>query len=278
MLNAVDMSTYGGEFTATEAQCMKDAGVKLIIAGTGHKKSLGKWSEQQAGVALDSGRVLDGYRWLNLNSPVHPQMQNAFESMGKHLASIRMWWIDCEDTTMPGMGPMQVVKAIQEAVEFCEEADVRHGIYSGKWWWVPQTGNSEKFSHLPLWNAYFDGDPDEDGMPYGGWEHSAIEQYKGTTMVCGQSVDLNYAKNLTPREYPRDSTPDVDLVELTLLIASVVGGREDGVPFTTVGEALVAFRDFELRDQRVLMGLGLAHGAIAAHIDTPTLLGGAHSD
>ncbi len=269
--NALDMSTYGQELTATEAECMAAAGIELVIAGTGHRNSLGKWSEQQAGAALAAGMVLDGYRWLNLNEPVVPQMDNAFRSMGEHVDDVRMWWIDCEDTTMPGMGPAEVLDAIGDAVEYCERRGVAHGIYSGRWWWGPQTNNSDMFKYLPLWNAYYDGDPDEDGLPYGGWEHSAIEQYTGTTMVCGQSVDKNYAKNLTP---PATG----DLEELVLLIASVVGGRPDGVPFQTVEEALVRFRQLELQDQRVLMGLGLTQELISTHIDTPTLLGGAHAD
>ena len=131
--------------------------------------------------------------------------------------------------------------------------------------------NSTQFVGLPLWNAYYDGDPDEDGLPYGGWEHSAIEQYQGTTDLCGQSVDLNFAKNLRPPETG-------DLEELVLLIASGVAGREDGVPFETVEQALVRFRQLELTDQRILMGLQLTQQTLQAHADVPLLLGGAHAD
>ncbi len=271
MLNAVDMSKYGGELSPGETLCMVNAGVKLAIIGTGHPNSLGSWSEQQAAAAMAAGLIVDGYRWLNLNEPIVPQMDNAFASMGQQLDRVRMWWIDAEDVSMPGMGPAEVVDAVADAVDYCLQRDVAHGIYTGRWWWVPQTANSEQFAHLPLWNAYYDGDPDEDGLPYGGWVHSAIEQYQGTTDLCGQSVDLNYAKNLRPPETG-------DLEELVLLIASVVGGRPDGVPFETVDEALIVFRELELQDQRVLMGLGLTQELIGTHIDTPSLLGGAHSD
>lgn len=270
-LNAVDMSTYGQEFTAAEAQCMVAQGIKLMIAGSGHPSSLGRWTEQQAGAALDAGMIIDGYRWLNLNEPIRPQMVNAFASMGEHHGAVRMWWIDCEDTSMPGMTTDDVVVAIREAVKYCEAQAVRHGIYTGSWWWVPQTGNSGAFSHLPLWNAYYDGDPDEDGLPYGGWEHSAIEQYQGTTDLCGQSVDLNYAKNLRPPE-------SGDFEELILLMASVMAGRPDGVPFESVDAALVRYRELELGDTRILTGLGNTQEWLASHIDTPSLLGGAHAD
>lgn len=269
MLNAVDMSRYGGRLTHAEATCMVDAGIKLAIIGTGHANSLGRWTEQQAGMALDVDMVLDGYRWLNLNEPIVPQMDNAFASLGQHLASMRMFWIDCEDTTTGAMSPAEIIDAIGDAVEYCERAEVAHGIYSGQWWWRPKTNNSEAFSHLPLWNAYYDGDPDEDGLPYGGWIHSAIEQYQGTTDLCRQSVDLNYAKNLRPSETG-------DLEELVLLIASVVGGRPDGVPFETVDEALVRFRTLELGDTRVLQGLGETQGQLLDHMTTPIQVRGAH--
>lgn len=267
--NALDISAWSGELTTTEADCMAAEGIKLIIAGTGHANSLGRWSEQQAGVVLDAGLVLDGYRWLNLNKPIVPQMDNAFASMGNHLADVRMWWIDCEDEQLGSMGPAEVIDAIGDAVEYCERAEVRHGIYTGGWWWKPRTGNSEAFSHLPLWNA--DYRSAEHHLPYGGWDESAIWQFQGTTLVCGQSVDRNLAKNLRP-----PATGDIE--ELVLLIASVVGGRPDGVPFETVDEALAIFRQLEMEDQRVLMGLGLTQELISAHVDTRTLLGGAHSD
>lgn len=200
-LNAVDMSTYGGELTATEAECMADAGVKLIIAGAGHPNSLGKWTEKQAEAASKAGLLIDGYRWLRLTEPIAPQMENAFSSMGNMLPKVRMWWIDCEDTNLGDMTPPQVVAAIQEAVAFCAKKKVKHGIYTGRWWW-PKTGDSIAFAHLPLWAAYYD--ENWDGLPYGGWAQSAIHQYKGTTDLCGQSVDLNYAKNLVVAEEPAD--------------------------------------------------------------------------
>ena len=212
--------------------------------------------------------VLDGYRWLNLNEPIVPQMDNAFASMGRHVDRVRMWWIDCEDESLGPMGPAEVVDAIGDAVEYCERDGVGHGIYTGGWWWIPRTGDSDTFAHLTLWNA--DYRAAEHHLPYGGWTESAMWQFEGTTMVCGQSVDRNLAKNLRPPETG-------DAVELLLLIASVIGGRPDGVPFETMDDALMVFRRLEMEDQRVLMGLGLTQELIHDHIDTPTVLGGAHS-
>lgn len=268
-LNAVDMSKYSQELTAKEALCMVDEGVRLVIAGTGHKQSLGQWSEQQAGVALDAGLVLDGYRWLNLSEPIVPQMDNAFASMGQYLDRVRMWWIDAEDTTTQNMSPAEVLDAIGDAVDYCDQRQARVGIYTGSWWWKPKTGDSDMFADRPLWNAYYAAT--EGSLPYGGWEDSAIWQYEGNVTVCGQLVDLNEARNLTP-------PVTQDLEELVLLIASVLAGYPNGVPFQTVDEALDVFRQLELADMRVMMGLAQTQVALDEHEDRPTILGGAHSD
>ncbi len=224
--NCVDMSKWGGELTSVEATCMAENGVRLVIPGTGHPNSLGMYSEQQAGAALAAGMDVHAYRWLNLTEPIRPQMDNAFASMGQHLDAVGRWWVDCEDVSNPGTPP-EVVAKIDEAVDIVQDLGYPVGIYTGRWWWKPYTGNSKAFSHLPLWNAYYDGDPDEDGLPYGGWNHSLIEQYQGTTDLCGQSVDLNFAKLPTrPPELPDDSPWD-DLNEGTLRrfeIGSLSGG------------------------------------------------------
>lgn len=53
--------------------------------------------------------------------------------------------------------------------------------------------NCAKFSDFPLWYAHYDGIPSfSDFKPFGGWTKPTIKQYKGTSSLCGASVDLNY--------------------------------------------------------------------------------------
>jgi hypothetical protein len=50
-----------------------------------------------------------------------------------------------------------------------------------------------KFTQQPLWYAHYDNVPDfSDFKSFGGWTKPSIKQYKGTTAVCGASIDLNY--------------------------------------------------------------------------------------
>jgi hypothetical protein len=50
-----------------------------------------------------------------------------------------------------------------------------------------------RFTSLQLWYAHYDNVPNfSDFTPFGGWTVPSMKQYKGTTAVCGASIDLNY--------------------------------------------------------------------------------------
>lgn len=45
----------------------------------------------------------------------------------------------------------------------------------------------------PLWYARYDNNPSfSDFLPFGGWKVPNVKQYKGTSELCGASVDRNY--------------------------------------------------------------------------------------
>ncbi len=214
--NALDCSKWGGELTSTEAACMKDAGVRLLIVGTGnpHPGGAGEWARQQAQAWLDAGgEILDAYIYLYFAGDPKAQVQQALVTLDG--LPVRRWWLDAEDTESPLLTPGQRGTFLDIALQELDRRSLDAGIYSGRWWWIPNMGNSSEFSELPLWNSYYDGVPDEDGLPYGGWEHSAIEQYAGTTTLCGQSVDLNYAKDLE-----EESMTDLEDVQLAMFAGS----------------------------------------------------------
>lgn len=48
-------------------------------------------------------------------------------------------------------------------------------------------------SSEPLWYAHYDNNPTfADFAPFGGWTKPSIKQYKGSTAICGATVDFNY--------------------------------------------------------------------------------------
>lgn len=188
------MSRWGGALTREEADCMVASGIRLAAIGSGWEGTGGggEWAREQGQMAHDAGMLVDGYVYLYLDKDVRQQVRNAKAAL--NTVPIRMWWLDMEDTESPHLSVEQRVAALDAAIE--ELGAVVYGIYSARWWWNQYMAGVTKYSHLPLWNANYDNDPDEDALPFGGWEHSAIEQYGGTQEVCGQSVDINYAKNL----------------------------------------------------------------------------------
>jgi hypothetical protein len=199
-LNCVDMSRWGGELTRSEAEEMWALGIRHIIVGTGNPGGAGLWARQQAAMWFEvnatRGGTADAYIYLYFAGEASVQVRQGVDAL-KGLP-IRMWWLDAEDVdpACQAMSPSGRTRFLQQCEDACYALNLVTGMYSGGWWWRSYLPGYTGFSHLPLWNSYYDGDPDEDGINYGGWEHSAIEQYNGTTTVAGQSVDLNYAKNL----------------------------------------------------------------------------------
>ncbi len=199
-LNCVDMSRWGGELTEQEARDLWAAGVRHIIVGTGDPNGAGLFAKQQAEMWLrvngTSGGTADAYLYLWFGGDPTLQVKQGVATLAG--VPVRKWWLDAEDVS-PECQHMQVsdrVTFLDGCVAACRVLSLRFGIYTGGWWWNQYMPGVTKYAAFDLWNSYYDGNPDESGLPYGGWEHSAIEQYEGTTVLCGQSVDLNYAKDL----------------------------------------------------------------------------------
>jgi hypothetical protein len=178
------MSNWGGDLTDTEAQCFKANDVELVIPGTQNAAQY----QQQRDVAISNGLRVQAYVYL-LWPKALIQTQRAISLMGK---DEEILWLDVEDDTS-GMTQGQIVSVLEDCVEACEQAHVRCGIYASQNTWTTLTGDSQDFSDLPLWNAFYDNDPDLDfaRFPYGGWTAPLLEQYGNTQVFCGQSVDLN---------------------------------------------------------------------------------------
>jgi hypothetical protein len=191
------------------------AGVRLLIVGTGnpHPGGAGEYARQQAQSWLDAGgEALDAYIYLYFAGDPRVQVRQALATLDG--LPVRRWWLDAEDVESPQLTPAERDTFLYSCVDELLGAGLEAGIYSGRWWWVPNMANSARFGGLPLWNSWYDGDPDEDGLPYGGWEHSAIEQYQGTSDLCGQSVDLNFAKDLEePVDKPSSTQTALDKLE-----------------------------------------------------------------
>lgn len=223
MMRAVDVSNY----TSMLSQGVLDAwqnqhGVGLVIVQSlnpplGYPPGV---TRQQINACAQAGMPVDIYLWLWTNSDVSADMWNKLAVVDGLEHLIRKVWVDVEDAA-----PATVVARIEAARAAFAVADAwcqMHekppaGLYSARWYWPTYMGNTTEFGDRALWDADYDGDPDNEAgwQPYGGWSERRIKQYAGTSTLAGQGgVDLNVlsiaeeAELTHPEPIPEPIPPD----------------------------------------------------------------------
>ena len=196
---ALDMSKWGGDLTAQEAADMWVLGVRTLIFATGP----GGYSSavvSQIDDAVKVGFVIEVYYFVEWGNNPAVWIDSGATALGNLKQHVKRVWIDVEDVNNTPPSTLAAREAyVRQAVERAQLVyGVPVGIYTGGWFWkdpIRGMANSPAFSSYSLWNSYYDNDSDIDGLPYGGWTAAdvAIEQYTGTVIVAGQSVDTNWA-------------------------------------------------------------------------------------
>jgi hypothetical protein len=257
-LNCVDMSRWGGELTAEEAAAMKAAGIATVIVASG-PSGYGLMARQQGESAVAAGLRLEAYTYLEFESDPEWWVRQALARVEG--LPVARWWLDVEDTEHGrSWTPEQRIAYVQRALDAFAAAGLFAHVYSGGWYWRPYMANTDVLARQgrKLWNAWYDGDPDIDGLPYGGWTAAevAIEQFEGTSLVCGQSVDKNWV-------YFTEEGEDMELRARVERLERLIGGNgvDDGEGKRLTGEAALAWMDG--RGFSLLLGLANAQAAIA---------------
>jgi hypothetical protein len=169
MSTALDVSHWSGRLTLEQMRAVQAAGVTRIIVGTQDHAI----ARQQANLARVCGMEVQAYVYLYFAA-------NPAERVRRDLPLLReigasRYWLDAEND-VPGFVGSDYVAGLQAAVA---ASTVPVGIYTARWWWVPRTGDSRAFSHLPLWTAEYDGKADLSAVRlYGGWTSAAMKQYR----------------------------------------------------------------------------------------------------
>lgn len=184
LVKALDISVYSGNITASNVQGWQSQGFSHVVVGT-QNASIAK---QQLTTLVAGGMTVDVYVFLYFSSSMTTQVQNALSiASGFPVGRI---WLDIEAD--PGSLDVQTIHAkIQEAVNACGTMPV--GIYTHQFWLQHMEG-SAAFSDLPLWYAHYDNVPTFDDwktLAFGGWTMPTAKQYKGTTTVGGNTVDVD---------------------------------------------------------------------------------------
>ena len=181
-----------------------------------------------------------------------------------HEFAVPLVFIDCElDAQQAGWGEApptigQRVAQIAQSVERVQDSGLNAGIYTGTWWWRPQTANSLMFSHLPLWHSAYGAnsgplDPVTD-VNYGGWSAVWAHQYTSTYQLCGRGRDMSYLYQveddaMTPAELAR-------LERLERIIAANGISKAGDGNVDTIGEDALAYAD--VQGWSAFLGVNLA--------------------
>ncbi|MEM0328213.1 MAG: hypothetical protein QXP36_01845 [Conexivisphaerales archaeon] len=120
------------------------------------------------------------------------QVNKAIEAVGTERAYLSFLAIDVELPEGWGI-KVDPIQRINEAIKAVEKAGLKPIIYTSRYYWLQITGNTEKFSYLPLWDARWDGieDINANWTPYGGWTKRTGKQYVGDTKLHDKIVDLD---------------------------------------------------------------------------------------
>jgi len=209
------MSRWGGELTSEEARCLLRGGIRTLVVGVGNPNTAGLWSVQQATSWLTTARSmgievrLDAYIYLYMEGDPVRQVDTAMSVLTG--VPVGTWWLDAEDTESPRLIQDDRRVFLQRCVARLAAVGVTPGIYTGRWWWRPMMGPTTEFGHLMLWDAWFPEAASADnpviepwpGREYGGFSEPTMYQFKGTTDLCGQSVDLGWDRRQPPVDADR---------------------------------------------------------------------------
>lgn len=234
-MDAVDVSNYTDALTTARLTVWRDVhDVGLVIAQAvdpppGYPPTQ---TRQQLQVCASAGMPVDAYVWLWFDLPL--------EDIRRKLAlldgsNVRRLWLDVEDAAAGKYDQAATEAKVTAALELCDAyattSGLATGIYSGFWYWADADylANTAAFAARDLWDAHYDlvDDPAAGWLPYGGWTHNAIKQYRGTTSLADiGGVDLNVlsaeeADRVSPAQ--PDSNPCAGLINGLADVADRMG-------------------------------------------------------
>jgi GH25 family lysozyme M1 (1,4-beta-N-acetylmuramidase) len=213
-IQGIDISIYQGEVPYAKWAELYSLGQRVACVGSWHGLNGNPYAEGNLERADAAGFSIATYVALNAGDG-----RRAVTEGQNHCG--RMWdkvgWVgvDCE---IDGITSRIITDAVNTVLSYGK----RPVIYTARWWWKGHFGNSQDFKHLPLWNAFYDQDPDIDfaTASYGGWTLDKVmgEQYTGSTELAGITVDKNsFRKDFIEEDKDMAATDEQILALLKIL-------------------------------------------------------------
>ena len=194
-----DVSNYQGALSVEQFRALKAAGVEVIVCGTDGSGAFPNVYAQQIAAAVEAGLEVEAYVFIYFATDIAARTNQKLDLIqaSGHVSRV---WLDCEDVDAP-LDTGAVVSSIATARDAVHARGFECGIYTGRWWWVPRTGDNDGFWNLKLWAAQYDQQPYLNVDPFGGWESVYRKQYTDKGSLAGISpLDLNV--ELTPAPPP----------------------------------------------------------------------------
>lgn len=194
---ALDISNHQGDLTQDNFNKFKEVGVQTIICGTDGNLQQGVAYQRQIQMAQNAGLRTEAYIYLYHTVPDMLARARIKLDMIQSVGGVEQVWMDCEDTEP--LHPTYIHNMIVGVRAEITGRGYQTGIYTGRWWWVPRTGNNSEFTDLPLWLASYDGiyELDISGNPMSGWTKLHRKQLSDKAVVGGYGpLDYNIEERI----------------------------------------------------------------------------------
>ncbi len=237
MIEGIDISKYQGLIDQPTWRRLKETGQDVAVVGSWHGIDANSYAEANLLRAKSVGFTVATYMALNGSRNGGDAIRLGKAACGSAWDDVAFVGIDCE---IDGILRITIFEAITE----CERLGKAYCIYTANWWWTRPTGmnNFAGFSDVPLWSAFYDGDPDIDfpTAPYGGWtlDDVVMEQFTGSSQLLDVTVDRNTIREdwwatededaMTPDERRRLEAAEKTIARINALITA-------GGIFVTIG-------------------------------------------
>lgn len=234
MLNelALDISQFSGEVSTEQFALAKSKGVRKVVVALNNLPL----AVRQANNAKAAGLEVEAYIYYYFAQDVITRTNAALGAI-KDL-NIQRIWIDCEDTKHT-LSPAALTSKIAAIRDRVLALGYSPGIYSANWWWSTNMAGVTTFKDLPLWDAYWDDNPDIDTPRYGGWAAAEMSQYQADTMFAGIWCDLNsYTTTALP---PRLKVTDTTINRIVQAISATNGANHKPLRYNSAGLAVYEF-------------------------------------
>ncbi len=148
LVYALDVSNWQGDQLA--AMIARHRPDHVVVRLSTESPAMITLARDQLKVASDLGVSVSGYLWADWTA--EPELHTILALHTGAGFDLRRVWIDCEQGE-PGQAVLE--DWLSRAVAVAEAAGAHCGVYTTVDWWQRQ-GNSQGFTRLPLWLAFWD--------------------------------------------------------------------------------------------------------------------------